>query len=168
MFSKFGAPARLMRALALISSLVPVCSATAVVQTPGGRRTPINSPTTAISADPLWSTKLPQPDKPVEAAATGPILNRYYDPVQGISSLDLVRRALAANGELSAARLDVERGRARLRQAGLRPNPTLDFEQTTGRFTGSPVESQTSIGVALPLELGGKRARRIELAQAEI
>jgi cobalt-zinc-cadmium efflux system outer membrane protein len=79
-----------------------------------------------------------------------------------------VRRALTANGELAAARLDITRARARLRQAGLRPNPTLDFEQTTGSLTGSAGESETSIGVALPLELGGKRRRRIELAQVEL
>ena len=95
-------------------------------------------------------------------------VGRYFDPLQGASSNDLVRRALAANGEILAARLDVERARARLRQAGLRPNPTLDIEQTSGRFTGSAGERETSIGVALPLELGGKRGRRIDLAKAEL
>ncbi len=102
------------------------------------------------------------------AASISPTLARYFDPAQGTSSNDLVRRALAANGELAAVRIDIERARARLRQAGLRPNPTLDFEQTTGRFTGSAGEQETSIGVALPLELGGKRRRRIDLAKAEL
>ena len=92
----------------------------------------------------------------------------YFDPQQGTSANDLVRRALTANGELAAARLEATRARARLRQAGLRPNPTIDFEQTTGRLTGSGGESETSIGVALPLEIGGRRQRRIELAQAEL
>ncbi|HKQ05620.1 MAG TPA: TolC family protein [Blastocatellia bacterium] len=92
----------------------------------------------------------------------------YVDPVQGASSSDLVRRALAANAELVATRLDIERGRARLQQAGLRPNPTFDFEQTTGRLTGSPGERETSIGFALPLELSGKRQRRIDLARVEL
>ena len=94
-------------------------------------------------------------------------ISRYFDPVQGSSSSDLVRRALASNGELAAVRIDIERARARLRQAGLRPNPTLDFEQTTGRFTGAPGESEISVGLALPVELGGKRRSRIQLAQAE-
>lgn len=97
-----------------------------------------------------------------------PVLSLYFDPLQGASSNDLVRRALAANGDLTAVRIGIERSRARLRQAGLRPNPTLDFEQTTGRFTGAPGETERSIGVALPIELGGKRRRRIELAQAEL
>lgn len=107
--------------------------------------------------------------KPEAAAeATASTFTRYFDPLQGASSSDLVRRSLASNGELAAARIDVIRARARLRQAGLRPNPTLDFEQTTGRLTGSAGERETSIGVALPLELGGRRRRRIELAQAEL
>ncbi len=100
--------------------------------------------------------------------AISPTVALYFDPLQGLSSDDLVRRALTANGELAAARLEATRARARLRQAGLRPNPTVDFEQTTGRLTGSSGESETSIGIALPLEIGGRRRRRIKLAQAEL
>lgn len=101
-------------------------------------------------------------------AKTSPLVARYFDPAQGTSSSDLVRRALASNGELAAARLDIERARARLRQAGLRPNPTVDFEQTTGRFTGSAGESETSVGVAVPLEIGGRRRSRVAAAQIEL
>lgn len=105
----------------------------------------------------------------VETSSTASeTLSIYTDPVQGASSNDLVRRALSSNAELSAVRLDIERGRARLRQAGLRPNPTVDFEQTTGRFTNSPGERETSVGFALPIELGGKRQRRIDLASIEL
>jgi outer membrane protein, heavy metal efflux system len=92
----------------------------------------------------------------------------YFDPLQGSSSSDLVQRALSSNAEISAVRLDIQRGRARLRQAGLRPNPTIDFEQTTGRFTGSIGERETIVAFALPLELGGKRQRRIDLARVEL
>jgi outer membrane protein TolC len=104
----------------------------------------------------------------LKPSGLSPTLERYFDPLQGTSSSDLVRRALASNGELAAARIDIERARARRRQAGLRPNPTLDFEQTTGRFTGAAGETERSIGVALPIELGGQRRRRIELAEAEL
>jgi outer membrane protein, heavy metal efflux system len=92
----------------------------------------------------------------------------YADPVQGASSGDLIRHALQSNAELAAARFDLERGRARLRQAGLRPNPTVDFEYGTGRLIGSPGERGATVGFALPLELGGQRGRRIELAEAEL
>jgi outer membrane protein, heavy metal efflux system len=92
----------------------------------------------------------------------------YADPVQGASSGDLIRRALQSNAELAAARLDYERARARLRQAGLRPNPTVDFEYGNGGLIGSPGERGATIGLAMPLELGGQRKRRIELAEAEL
>jgi cobalt-zinc-cadmium efflux system outer membrane protein len=92
----------------------------------------------------------------------------YVDPAQGASSVDLVRCAVTSNAELAAARLEIERARARLRQAGLRPNPTIDFEQTTGRLTGSAGERETTVGFAWPLELGGKRQRRVDLARAEL
>lgn len=109
---------------------------------------------------------------PTSAATRGgaavSVLPLYFDSLQGISAADLVRRALSSNGELAASRLEIGRARARLRQAGLRPNPTLDFEHTTGRLTGSAGEAETSVGVSLPLELGGKRGRRIELARAEL
>ena len=87
---------------------------------------------------------------------------------QSLTANEVVRRALAANGELAAVRLEIDRARARLRQAGRLPNPTIDVEQSTGRFTGSPGESELSVGIAVPIELGGKRRRRIELARAEL
>ncbi|HKO42387.1 MAG TPA: TolC family protein [Pyrinomonadaceae bacterium] len=122
---------------------------------------PGNSSATAVGRN-----EMPE-SSAVKPSVLSPTLERYFDPVQGTSSNDLVRRALASNGELAAVRIEIERARARLRQAGLRPNPTLDFEQTTGRFTGAPGESEISVRLAVPLELGGKRRKRIELAQAE-
>jgi cobalt-zinc-cadmium efflux system outer membrane protein len=102
-----------------------------------------------------------------EVTSASSVLAAYVDPIQGASSNDLIRRALTANADLAASRLEIERARARLNQAGLRPNPTIDFEQTTGRMTGSPGEHETTIGFALPLEVGGRRKRRVELARAE-
>jgi cobalt-zinc-cadmium efflux system outer membrane protein len=119
---------------------------------------------------PRPSARAPGEDVPASTLAGAPLsaAARYVDPLQGASSSDLVRRALMANAEMAAVRLDIERGRARLQQAGLRPNPTFDFEQTTGRLTGSPGERETSIGFALPLEIGGKRQRRIDLVRVEL
>lgn len=104
------------------------------------------------------------PRKPVVAS----VLPLYFDAAQGVSADDLVKRALASNGELAAARLELEKGRVRLRQAGLRPNPTLEVEQTTGRFTGAAGERETGVGLSVPLEIYGQRRRRVELAQAEL
>ncbi|MGI8494030.1 MAG: TolC family protein, partial [Pyrinomonadaceae bacterium] len=96
------------------------------------------------------------------------VLPNYYDAQTGESVIDLIGRALQANGELVAARLEIEKARARLTQAGLRPNPTLEIEQTSGRFLGSSGTGDLSVGATLPLELYGQRKRRIELAQLEI
>lgn len=139
----------------------------------GGVWLPINGQSASEASVVALSAREAKPAavEPMSDTATAPIsptLALYFDPLQGTSSNELVRRALASNGEIAAARLDIERARARLRQAGLRPNPTIDFEQTTGRLTGSPGERATSIGFALPIELGGKRQRRVDLAQAEL
>lgn len=93
---------------------------------------------------------------------------RYFDAAQGVSSGDAVRRALTSNGELAAARLEVDRAIARIHQAGLRPNPRFDFEQSAGRLAGSVGDRGTSIGLELPLEVGGKRQRRIDLAKTQL
>ena len=110
----------------------------------------------------------PRPSSPAATPTAGSAVGLYFDPAQGASSTDLVRRALASNGELAATRLDIQRARARLVQAGLRPNPTLDFERTTGRLTGSAGESEMSVGLSVPLEVGGQRRRRVDLARVEL
>lgn len=85
-----------------------------------------------------------------------------------VTAGDLVSRALQANGDLKAARLELDRARSRLRQAGLRPNPTLDVQQASGKLAGSEDERDLSVGLAVPVELGGKRQRRIDVAEVEL
>lgn len=96
------------------------------------------------------------------------VLPRFYDTQTGVSGLDLINRAVQSNGELVAARLEIEKVRARLVQARLRPNPTLEVEQRSGRFVGSAGEGDLSVGATLPLELFGQRRSRINLAEIEI
>lgn len=140
-------------------------SAVAFAQSPSGENGVVRRDSPTASA---ISKQLPDLGSAAKSSTIIPTITRYFDPAQGSSSSDLVRRALTSNTEFAAARLEIERGRARLRQAGLRPNPSFDFEQTTGRLTGSAGERETSVGFALPLELGGKRQRRIDLARAEL
>lgn len=92
----------------------------------------------------------------------------YVDAANGSSAVDMVRRAVTSNRSLAAARLNVGRAQARLLQAELYPNPSLDLEHTTGRLTGAPDEHESSAGVSFPLELGGKRRSRIDVARAEL
>lgn len=92
----------------------------------------------------------------------------YVDTSAGLVATDFVRRAFDSNAELAAARLDVDRARARLHQAGLRPNPQVDLEYASGRIVSNPGEHETTLGVTVPLEVGGQRGRRIDLAEAQL
>ena len=104
------------------------------------------------------------PEKPILAS----VLPDFYNQQTGLSINDLINRALAANVELQAAQLDIERARARRLQAGLRPNPTVEFEQSSGRILGSPGGGEFTVGASVPVEIYGRRARRIEVAEIEI
>jgi cobalt-zinc-cadmium efflux system outer membrane protein len=72
-----------------------------------------------------------------------------------------VDRAMAANPTLAAARLAGAVNRASLAVARERPNPeaTVEFEKETPK---------QSYGLALPIELGAKRASRIAVGDAMI
>lgn len=80
----------------------------------------------------------------------------------------LVRRALTANRELAAARLELTRAHARLRQAGLLPNPVLEVEQTGGALGVTEGEVERRVELSVPIEYGGKRTRRMDVAAAEL
>jgi cobalt-zinc-cadmium efflux system outer membrane protein len=137
---------------------------------------PLHTPTSAVRglvcilflSATTPGAQLPQAPPDFGAPAAPPSPARGQARTGGLSSAELVDRALDANGELAAARLEVERARARVRQAGLRPNPAIDFEQRTGRLTGSTGEGEVTVGVAVPLELFGQRGRRVDLAEAEL
>jgi cobalt-zinc-cadmium efflux system outer membrane protein len=74
---------------------------------------------------------------------------------------DAVARAVAANPTIAAARLQRSVDLTGVSVAGERPNPDLQYE--AARET-----PHQAISAALPIELGGKRKRRIELAQATV
>ena len=72
---------------------------------------------------------------------------------------DAIDFALTANKGIAAARLGTEVARAGVDVAKQRPNPELTFE--AARET--PHDALT---IALPIETGSKRARRVEVAEA--
>lgn len=96
------------------------------------------------------------------------VLPKYYDRQSGISINQLIEQALRSNQDLAAARLEIDRAQARLDQARLRPNPTLEFEQSSGAIIGSPGGGQFTVGASLPLEIYGRRSARIDQAQVGI
>src|SRR5215831_10075172 len=73
------------------------------------------------------SVDLPsEPEHPTANAGQGSAYARLIDPANGMTADDLVRYALEHNGELQAARKMIAEARGRLRQAELKPNPTLE------------------------------------------
>lgn len=108
----------------------------------------------------------------VETYAPKPILESvlpdYYHQQNGVPLGDLIKRALDSNQELSAARLEIDKAKARLAQARLRPNPTLEFEQESGRLVGNGGDGNFTVGASLPVEIYGRRDARINFAQIEI
>ena len=80
-------------------------------------------------------------------------------PPAGLSLSDAFSRAIDANPALRAARLQRPIDTAGIAVAGERPNPELAYEL-------SKETPRQSIGVTLPIELGGKRSSRLDLARA--
>ncbi|HLH32795.1 MAG TPA: TolC family protein [Terriglobia bacterium] len=80
----------------------------------------------------------------------------------------LAQTALAQNKSLQAAREQLRQAEARLTQAGLRPNPSLDVSQSTDAVFANEGENGFAVTLSQPFELGGKREKRIRVAQAEI
>lgn len=89
-------------------------------------------------------------------------------PGQGLGPEDFQRLALERNADVLAARQDIAAARGFLTQARLRPNPGLDVTVSSGRPLGSPGEGGIDVGYAHTIELGGKRARRIDVAQVGV
>jgi cobalt-zinc-cadmium efflux system outer membrane protein len=73
-----------------------------------------------------------------------------------------LQTAFRQNPQLRIAELEVEANKGAVQQAGIIPNPSLGFEQQdTGRAT-----RQTTFQLSQPIELGGKRSARMELANS--
>lgn len=81
---------------------------------------------------------------------------------------ELQRLALARNVDLMAVRQEIAAARGLLTQTRLRPNPGLDVTMGTGRPLGSPGEREIEVGYAHTFELGGKRARRIDVGRVGV
>jgi cobalt-zinc-cadmium efflux system outer membrane protein len=79
----------------------------------------------------------------------------------GLTLAAAIEQALGANRTIAAARLQRPIDAAGLGVAGERPNPELSYEL-------SKETPRQAIGVTLPIELGGKRQRRIDVANATV
>lgn len=136
-------------ALIIVQALIGVRTGTAQTIT----NTTVNAITTIKDARPVAQS---------ERSSFG---THYIDSANGMTVDDAVAYALRHNAELLAVRAEVEAARALVRQAGLRPNPEL--EASGSRQILGP-DNSLMVSARLPLELGGRRAARITVAEREL
>jgi cobalt-zinc-cadmium efflux system outer membrane protein len=118
-----------------------------------------------VSSGVTWAqtaTDVPDARKPRADEAAVAL---YFDPSAGMTADESVARALASNGELLAMRRESEAARAMVKQAGVRPNPRLDV---SGAKALNMPDGQVMVEGMLPLELGGRRASRVLVAEREV
>lgn len=101
-----------------------------------------------------------QMNMPMQAAS------KYWDAAAGRSADAVVGLALSSNAELDALRKEAAAAEQLIKQAGLRPNPTVEFSGT--QQLGGMRDNSQMVRGELPLELGGRRSARIGVAQAEL
>ncbi|MEO6723928.1 MAG: TolC family protein [Blastocatellia bacterium] len=107
----------------------------------------------------------PAPSQSIVERNQATTQSRFIDPVSGVTSDDLVKRALEQNGELQAARQMIAEARGRWRQAGLKANPMIE---ASGMRAATSPDNNQMVGIELPLELNGRRRARVDVAAREI
>ncbi|MBA3443089.1 MAG: TolC family protein, partial [Pyrinomonadaceae bacterium] len=93
--------------------------------------------------------------------------SQFLDP-SGFTVERLAETGFSRRADLLAARQRLAIAEGRLLQAGLRPNPTLESEFGTPRFLAGEAGSELSVGVSQVFETGGKRRKRVAVAQLEL
>ncbi len=95
----------------------------------------------------------------------GSTVARYADLQAGLTVDETVAYALEHNGELLAARKEIDAASALIKQAALRANPKVDAS-VAKTITGT--DNNVAVNGILPLELGGRRPARIKVAEREL
>ncbi len=113
----------------------------------------------------LLAAQIPLAAQTAAISGGNAALIRYIDQTNGMTADEAVRIALENNGELVAARKEIEAARALVKQARLRANPSVEFSRQE-QIGGS--DNDTMIAGSLPLELGGRRRTRVNVAEAEL
>ncbi|MEO8649831.1 MAG: TolC family protein [Acidobacteriota bacterium] len=86
----------------------------------------------------------------------------------GLSVEKLIELGSSKRADILAARQRLAIAEGKLRQAGFRPNPILDTEYGSPRFLGGEPESDLNVGITQVFELGGKKSRRVAVAELEL
>lgn len=85
------------------------------------------------------------------------------EPETGVQRL--IDEAMTRNRELLAAQERIAEARGMLHQAAVRPAPTVEATAASGRPLKTPGEEEYSVGYFQPIETGGKRSKRLLLAE---
>jgi len=104
------------------------------------------------------------------ASPSEPLSDAAAEPTGALRLGDALAVALLRNPELAADAYEIRAREAALVQAGARPNPTLSLELEdfagSGEFSGLD-SAQTTLLLGQLIELGGKRAARVDVAAAD-
>ena len=96
--------------------------------------------------------------------------NATTDVQDGLTLDQALELAEASAPGVGAADAGVRAAEAQRRVAGLRPNPSVNVEVEnvvgTGDYSGIR-GAETTVGVSLPIELGGKRSARVAVADTQ-
>ncbi len=90
-----------------------------------------------------------------------------YVAADGADADELVAVMKRSNLELQAARQRLAQAEGRLRQRGLWLNPRLELDDKSDRLAADRGARELEFALVQPVELGGKRAARIRLGEAE-
>src|SRR5262249_27545977 len=93
------------------------------------------------------------------------LLGPAPQPVPAPSVNQLIEEAFDRNREILAARQRVQEAEGLLRQAGVRPVPTMEANAGSGRPLSSQGEQEYTVGYFQPIETGGKRSKRVAVAE---
>jgi outer membrane protein, heavy metal efflux system len=99
-------------------------------------------------------------------ALGAPSLVVAQQPLNRVSVDDAVQLALKQNPTLMAQQASLLSTKAGETTAALRPNPTIDLRAEQLRPGQSQDIAQYTVGLGQPIELGGKRQRRVDSARA--
>jgi cobalt-zinc-cadmium efflux system outer membrane protein len=90
------------------------------------------------------------------------------DQSNALDLRQLIARAQCGNKDLQAARYAIDIARARLLQAGLRPNPRLDVSARSDFLFGNEGEYGTSVGISQQFPIAGRILRQKDVARVDI
>ena len=151
-FPKFGWAGVFPRTLAICKNAVLLLLLAIPIMAQDISQLPIKDP-----------TKLPASVRPASRAPGA-------QTTRSITISDAVSIFLQRNLDLVAARYDISTAEAEKLSAKVRPNPELTIGSSglPVRFNGPFIGTQTfAYNIAQDLELGGKRAKRIDVANAD-